>query len=671
MSREQVPAEADDLIGADYSAPERSCDIVMKGGITSGVVYPHAVCELAQTYRFRNVGGTSAGAIAAAATAAAEYGRGREGFNELAELPHWLGTGTNLRSLFQPQKGTRRLYAVMLAGIDRGPKAAVLAAIGEHPLMTIVGALPALALAVLAVVGGAAADSTLLSILSWVAAVVAGLPLAALGIFLAVGARIAWEANREIADNDFGLCSGASSGEFGEAKALTPWLHEKINGYAGLPAKQPLTFGHLWAGPDRDREQEWERDERFLSLEMMTTNLVNRRARQLPWEEHDWFFSPEEFRRLFPEEIVIWMEARSPNSLPYDGTPQGRRSRVRLALAREQGLMALPPAKDIPVLVATRMSLSFPILLSAVPLWRFDMTREENEVLGSWRKWAAAQEQGWDPLTTCEHWPGGQPATKPTAECCWFSDGGISSNFPVHFFDRLVPRWPTFGINLRPYLLGKEPKKDEAENTWMVKSNSDGIAEWWFRFPEGEKGFKDKRLGTFLSSIVRTMQNRVDEAQMRVPGYRDRIAHVSMNEDEGGMNLSMPPETIEALTKRGRAAARRLRDAYTPPYPEGTVVNWDNHRWVRFRSSLAVLEEMNSRFADGHEAPPLRQDERTYAELLADPPSYPLKLNWQAQVADIELKAIKAVANAADDAPGSMADGEPNPDPIGRILPRD
>ena len=55
----------------DYSGPSRTCDIVMKGGITSGVVYPHAICELARTYRFVDVGGTSAGAIAAAAAAAA------------------------------------------------------------------------------------------------------------------------------------------------------------------------------------------------------------------------------------------------------------------------------------------------------------------------------------------------------------------------------------------------------------------------------------------------------------------------------------------------------------------------------------------------------------------------------------------------------------------------
>ena len=56
----------------------------MKGGITSGVVYPHALCELARTYRFVNVGGTSAGAIAAAGAAAAEHGRDRGGFAKLA-----------------------------------------------------------------------------------------------------------------------------------------------------------------------------------------------------------------------------------------------------------------------------------------------------------------------------------------------------------------------------------------------------------------------------------------------------------------------------------------------------------------------------------------------------------------------------------------------------------
>src|SRR5687767_14961765 len=82
----------------DYSDPTRYGDIVMKGGITSGVIYPYAVCEIAKTYRFRNIGGTSAGAIGSVFAAAAEYGRhsATGGFKRLAELPMWLGSKQNL-----------------------------------------------------------------------------------------------------------------------------------------------------------------------------------------------------------------------------------------------------------------------------------------------------------------------------------------------------------------------------------------------------------------------------------------------------------------------------------------------------------------------------------------------------------------------------------------------
>ena len=53
------------------SEPTKYCDLVMKGGITSGIVYPNAVLALAKQYRLKNIGGTSAGAIAAAVCAAA------------------------------------------------------------------------------------------------------------------------------------------------------------------------------------------------------------------------------------------------------------------------------------------------------------------------------------------------------------------------------------------------------------------------------------------------------------------------------------------------------------------------------------------------------------------------------------------------------------------------
>jgi hypothetical protein len=67
------------------------CDIVMAGGVTSGIIYPGAVAMIARRYSFHCIGGTSVGAIAAAVTAAAEYGR-RTGLNpnafaQVAALP--------------------------------------------------------------------------------------------------------------------------------------------------------------------------------------------------------------------------------------------------------------------------------------------------------------------------------------------------------------------------------------------------------------------------------------------------------------------------------------------------------------------------------------------------------------------------------------------------------
>lgn len=42
---------AEELRTDGYERPTRECDMVMKGGITSGVVYPLAVCELARAYK--------------------------------------------------------------------------------------------------------------------------------------------------------------------------------------------------------------------------------------------------------------------------------------------------------------------------------------------------------------------------------------------------------------------------------------------------------------------------------------------------------------------------------------------------------------------------------------------------------------------------------------------
>lgn len=81
-------------MATDFDAPTFQCDVILKGGITSGVVYPPAITELARTHRLRRIAGSSAGAIGALAAAAAEVGRrsATGGFPLLVELAKDLAT---------------------------------------------------------------------------------------------------------------------------------------------------------------------------------------------------------------------------------------------------------------------------------------------------------------------------------------------------------------------------------------------------------------------------------------------------------------------------------------------------------------------------------------------------------------------------------------------------
>src|SRR3569832_2036893 len=97
--------------------PAQSCDVVLKGGITSGVVYPLALVALSKKYRLSQNRGTSAGAIAAAA-AAAEYGRyvPGGGVERLAKIPQEVGP--HLLSLFQPAPALKPLFNIFIATLQ-------------------------------------------------------------------------------------------------------------------------------------------------------------------------------------------------------------------------------------------------------------------------------------------------------------------------------------------------------------------------------------------------------------------------------------------------------------------------------------------------------------------------------------------------------------------------
>ena len=498
-----------------------------------------------------------------------------------------------------------------------------LAALRGFPVAALLGVAPGLALVVLAIVSGSGALA--------VAAVLAGIVLAVLGLILALGAQLAVGLPRALGRNDFGLCSGLPSGD-GGAPALTPWLADLIDDLAGKDDGGPLTFGDLRA--------------KGIELHVMTTNVTHRRPHRMPWSSRELLFDPGELRRLFPERIVAWMEAHPP---ALGSGRAGEQARRRLAAL--EPLRPFPPPDDLPVVVAARMSLSFPLLISAIPLRALDMTRPRT------RKAVAAVEEGTE------------PAESIVAETCWFSDGGIVSNFPVHFFDAPLPTRPTFAIDLDGFHPDHPRRPEEADNVYLPSSNVGGLLDSWHRLdPDPGLG----RLVGFVSGIVRTMQNHVDASLTHQPGYRDRIVHVHTAPDEGGMNLTMPAEVIGALTLRGQAAGRALveRFAETPGTAPG--LSWDNHRWVRYRSTLAALTELLEPLAAAWREDPAGL--RSYRELLErteteGPNGYRFDSEAQRRLAASLTDLLAQVGEQAAAGPGDVTEGAPRPEPVARIVP--
>src|SRR5207253_8241117 len=114
--------------------------------------------------------------------------------------------------------------------------------------------------------------------------------------------------------------------------------------------------------------------ERNLDLQVMTTNLTNGRPMRLPVGRDRYsrftgedggglMFDPTEWRGFFPAEVVEHMIARSPRMRPDV-------AEYLTDVAPGRTLHRFPGSGELPVVVAVRMSLSFPVLISAVPLWR-------------------------------------------------------------------------------------------------------------------------------------------------------------------------------------------------------------------------------------------------------------------------------------------------------------
>jgi len=627
--------------GDAWRNPPLSCDIVMKGGITSGVVYPGAVVKLARRYRFRSIGGASAGALAAVAAAAAEHGRSSGGFGRLAEVPRELASTVDgapfILTMFQPEPSTRALFRAALAfqrfGAVRGI-AATVRSFWRFPLL-------ALALVVLAIALGVAG-----AIPWWLA--VALIALAPWVLVIGV-VRDVLTAFGAVAKNDFGLCRlGPGSGK---DTVLTVWLHRLVQHLSGrAPSREeadgtsPLTFADLWGVPAlRGDETEaelaereklvdrlgWNASERTVDLQVITTNLSFGRPMRIPTVSDRWrpktsedgglLFDPEEWSDFFPTEIVEHMKAHA-------AEPEEEAAAIIRAQEPGRHLLYFPGGAQLPIVVAARMSLSFPVLISAVPLWQIKYRRDGNHRL-----------------------------TRLA-----FSDGGISSNFPVHFFDAPLPTRPTFALNLAGFDRDENPDLDDP---------SQGVQDPVGVNERARDAWKEPRsMKEFAIAIKDAMQNWRDNTQARMPGFRERVIHIKLAGGEGGLNLAMDEQKVSRLIARGEYAGGRLIDLFSGPEdgPLEQRPHWNDHRYARFRILMSSLERLFQGFQSGYTAAP---DAVTapYVERIAaglDPP-YPLT---QGRLAAARAKA-DAYRTLADVVETLDDDDVPRPRAVARLMP--
>jgi len=547
---------------ADFLPEE--CDIVMEGGVTSGVVYPSFVARLAKKFTLRSIGGASVGAIAAIAAAAAQYQRNRvratgagvdDGFYRIGLLPRRLrervGTTTRLLSLFQPCTEMAPHFRVIVAALNSGVKPKVAARVAwallrNFPLGALLGA--GLWLLGYLVSSGLLGGHWRTGIAYWLASglwfglsmVASALVFATLQFFLG-----AWRGLRR---NRCGICSGLRSSP-ANPPALTEWLHTLVQEIAGLPPDAPLTFGHLRLSTPP------------IELALMSTGLSELRAHRLPHASADLVFRASELAHLFPSDIIDWMKQAG------QGTRHSQQTRSLLQTLNagdgDDDYYFMPAADDLPVVVAARMSLSFPVLLQAVPLYRIRTLPVAGSKIGLLR--------------------------------VWFSDGGLTSNFPIHFFDAILPTRPTFGVILRDDL-HEDPTATPTGPVLRVTlpaNNNEGLNAAYVAVDDDQAL---PSLARFATAVFRTIRTWRDEALTRTPGYRDRVVLIRHKKSEGGLHLNMSRKTIALMSRSGSLAARAIIDRFLDPVALDN--GWLNHRWVRMRSTAAILQDTLAPLSD-------------------------------------------------------------------------
>lgn len=599
------------------------CDVVMEGGITSGIVYPTFIAGLSERFQLRSIGGASVGAIAAVAAAAAQFHRNAsrgapaendasDPFAELARLGDWLlenSSGkTNLFKLFQPCSGLKRHFSTFVAALNAPSGFRALLRFSMAMMLNFAAGWVLAALTVvlvsrlMEVSPGMVAFSALMGVIAW---------------FLGSLVHFLWSGWRGLRDNRFGVCSGIRSAA-AQPPALTDWLYVYVQDLAGLPHDQPLTFRQL------------KESNKPIELVLMTTGVSELSAHQLPYKTDDLAFRRSDLIHLFPGPVIDWMVA---HQAPHDRGDKYLNALDPNVGTPAQDVFFMPTGDDLPVVVAARMSLSFPVLMQAIPLLRIRHYEGRTK-----------QDDG------------------PGMKTVWFSDGGLTNNFPIHLFDQLLPSRPTFGVVLSN-TLRRNGDLDE-DRVELAENNSKPSLSY---APIGDAS-TGPEVFMFFHAMISAIRTWRHEALRRTPGFRDRVVVIKHTESEGGLNLNMPPEAIKRMSASGAEAAKRIVGRFQNP--DRAKNGWLNHRFVRMRTTASLLHNTLLPVAKEINA----GDIPAYTELWTASGEEQLKaykLNQEQQAEGVEFFRRLVHAARAAKVGRFNDDNGPSPMPTLTIAPRE
>jgi hypothetical protein len=128
----------------------------------------------------------------------------------------------------------------------------------------------------------------------------------------------------------------------------------------------------------------------------------------------------------------------------------------------------------------------------------------------------------------------------------------------------MLPTRPTFALSLDPLLPGDKTRVSMPQ-TAAAGSFSPILPV--------------DTLGGFANAILGSAMGWQDQMLGVMPGQRERIVHVRLSPDEGGLNLSMPPSRSITLMQYGDLAGKVIRAKF----------DFGEHRW---RRTLVVYEQL-------------------------------------------------------------------------------